>query len=76
MKQLEPGVLATTHAVHILHKKFACAHVKMSCNIAHDAGYEREKTWNRANCDPQPHQEKAEVQRVDKRKEITAGKKT
>lgn len=56
----------------------------MSCNIAHEAGIiilehldiKGEKANSRANCDPERHQEKAEVQRVEKRKEITAGKKS
>lgn len=54
----------------------------MSCNPAHEAGINileqleiKEKNKETThNCDPERHQEEAEVQRVEKRKEITAGK--
>lgn len=59
-----------------------CKIMKRSFYVAHDTEVissvhlnTTEEERGRANCDPEPHQEKAEVQRVEKRKEITVGKK-
>lgn len=76
----ESGVLATTNAEHSL---LSCKNMKLSCNITHETGViileqldtREKKQKTKADCDPERHQEKAEVQRVEKRKEITVGKK-
>lgn len=73
----------TQHRAFIKLVKVAVQNIlRRVANVAHEAGIiipeqlerkgEKQKAEQK-NCDPERHQEKAEMQRVEKRKEITAG---
>lgn len=72
-KLLQSLITNAVQSVHKTYKGCRAKIMKMSCNIAHEAEIKKKSI---ANCDPEHHQEKAEVQRVEKERKLLSGKKT